>query len=135
MVLRYHYTEVKVPTVLVVDDDPALTGLLTLFLRDAGYETIAANSGQRALEMVLQQRPDVVLLDLMMPIVSGSTVCREIKSNEATKHIPVIVISGDGRADTKTADVGADACIVKPFELDEVLLNIRKFCGLTAMET
>lgn len=117
------------PRVLVVDDDSALTGLLTLFLRDAGYDAVAANSGPRALEIIQERPPDVVLLDLMMPLVSGSTVCREIKTNETTRHIPVIVVSGDGRADTKTAEVGADACIVKPFELDEVLDNIRKFCG------
>lgn len=116
------------PRVLIVDDDPALTGLLTLFLRDAGYDTLAANSGQRALEMVQHDPPDVILLDLMMPIVSGSAVCRQIKADEATRHIPIIVVSGDGRADFKTAEVGADACIVKPFELDDVLESIKKFC-------
>lgn len=117
------------PRVMIVDDDPALTGLLTIFLRGAGYETVVANSGQRALDLILHHQPDVILLDLMMPIVSGSTVCKEIRANQNTRHIPIIVVSGDGRADTKTAEVGADACIVKPFELDDVLERIRKFCG------
>lgn len=115
--------------ILVVDDDPSLTGLLTLFLNDAGYKAIAVNSGKRALEMIKQDPPDVVLLDLMMPMVSGSVVCREIRASEATRHIPVVVISGDGKADTKWIEAGADACIIKPFDLDEILDYIKKFCG------
>ena len=116
------------PTVLVVDDDPALTGLLTLFLNDAGYKAVAVNSSKRALEIIQRSPPDVILLDLMMPVVSGSTLCKEVKASEITRHIPIIVISGDGRADTKWVEAGADACIIKPFDLDDVLEHIKRLC-------
>ncbi|MBI4317410.1 MAG: response regulator [Chloroflexi bacterium] len=114
--------------ILIVDDDPALTRLLALWLENEGYETATANSGPDALEIARRDRPDAILLDLMMPMVSGLAVCRELKGDERTCAIPVVIISGDGHADKKTELVGANACIVKPFDLDEVVATVRKFC-------
>ncbi len=114
--------------ILIVDDDPSITNLLATLLEEEGYETVTANSGQRALEVVRRDPPDAVLLDLMMPVVSGSVVCQQLKGNEKTRPIPVIIVSGDGHADRKTELAGADAFITKPFELDTILDCVRKFC-------
>lgn len=115
--------------VLIVDDDPAVTKLLAALLAEEGFDPVTATSGQAALDMLRTDTPDVVLLDLMMPLVSGSMVCSQLKTDSATKHIPVIVISGDGRAERKVRDIGADDFVLKPFDLDDVIKRVRRWCG------
>ncbi len=108
-------------SVLVVDDDPAIANLLGALLIEEGFNAITATSGQQALEIVSANPPDLVLLDLMMPKVSGSAICIQLKADPLTRHIPVIIISGDAKAAQKVLEIGADGLISKPFDLDEVL--------------
>lgn len=119
--------------VLVVDDDPAVTNLLATLLFEEGFSPITTTSGQEALQILRTDTPDLVLLDLMMPFVSGSMVCKQLKADEATKHIPVIVISGDGRAQKKVHEIGADDFVLKPFDLDDVINRVRHWCGMKAV--
>ncbi len=110
--------------VLVVDDDPALAEMLTIVLRGEGFDTAVVADGTRALPAVRELRPDVVLLDLMLPGMNGIDVCRGIR---AESGVPIIMLT----AKTDTVDVvlglesGADDYVMKPFKPKELVARIR----------
>jgi two-component system, OmpR family, response regulator MtrA len=110
--------------VLVVDDDAALSEMLGIVLRGEGFEPALVADGDKALEAVRQQRPDLVLLDLMLPGIDGIDVCRQIR---AESGVPIVMLT----AKSDTIDVvvglesGADDYIVKPFKPKELIARIR----------
>ncbi|MBW0118864.1 response regulator transcription factor [Pseudonocardia sp. KRD-169] len=110
--------------VLVVDDDPALAEMLTIVLRGEGFDTAVVADGSRALPAVRELRPDVVLLDLMLPGMNGIDVCRAIRSESG---VPIVMLT----AKTDTVDIvlglesGADDYVVKPFKPKELVARIR----------
>jgi two-component system, OmpR family, response regulator MtrA len=110
--------------VLVVDDDPALAEMLTIVLRGEGFDTAVVGDGTRALPAVRDLRPDVVLLDLMLPGMNGIDVCRAIRSESG---VPIVMLT----AKTDTVDIvlglesGADDYVVKPFKPKELIARIR----------
>jgi two-component system, OmpR family, response regulator MtrA len=110
--------------VLVVDDDPALSEMLTIVLRGEGFDTAVVADGTRALPAVRELRPDVVLLDLMLPGMNGIDVCRAIR---AESGVPIVMLT----AKTDTVDIvlglesGADDYVVKPFKPKELVARIR----------
>ena len=110
--------------VLVVDDDPALAEMLTIVLRGDGFDTAVVRDGSKALEAFRETHPDVILLDLMLPGISGLDVCKEIR---AESGVPIIMLT----AKTDTVDVvlglesGADDYVVKPFKPKELIARIR----------
>ncbi|GEL16943.1 MtrAB system response regulator MtrA [Pseudonocardia asaccharolytica] len=110
--------------VLVVDDDPALAEMLTIVLRGEGFETAVVGDGTRALPAVRELRPDVVLLDLMLPGMNGIDVCRAIRSESG---VPIVMLT----AKSDTVDIvlglesGADDYVVKPFKPKELVARIR----------
>ena len=110
--------------VLVVDDDPALAEMLTIVLRGEGFDTAVVGDGTRALPAVRELRPDVVLLDLMLPGMNGIDVCRAIR---AESGVPIVMLT----AKTDTVDIvlglesGADDYVVKPFKPKELIARIR----------
>jgi len=108
--------------ILVVDDHPEIIDLLEESFKLRGYEVISACNGQEALAKVYQEQPDLVLLDIMMPMFSGYEICRALKDNEETKHIPVIFITANGKqADIERGfEMKADGYVVKPFEPQEL---------------
>lgn len=114
-------------TILVVDDDPQAQEYLRDVLEKAGYRVSIAEDGRKALRMVVEQRPDLVLLDIMMPEVHGYSVCHQIKSNEATKGTKVVFLSAKSfPADRRQAEqVGADGFITKPISSQELLEALR----------
>lgn len=109
--------------VLVVDDDPQVLRLMRVNLELEGYDVVSAPDGEEALEMVLSERPDVVVCDVMMPGMDGLTVLRNLRSNPQTSKIPFVVVSAKAqRSDVKAAlDMGADRYITKPFDPQELL--------------
>ena len=111
--------------VLVVDDLPENTRLLRSFLTPLGYEVHMADNGHDALDFVRVSPPDAILLDLMMPVMDGFEVCTRLKEAPATRHIPVIIITGvsDREANIRALEAGADDFLTKPF--DRVLLQVR----------
>ncbi len=111
--------------VLVVDDLVENTMVLKGFIRPLGFEVIIAQSGEEALEKIEEQPPDIILLDLMMPGMSGFEVCEHLKENPDTRHIPIIIITGlsDPDANVRAIKAGADDFLIKPF--DRVLLEAR----------
>lgn len=112
-------------TILVVDDLPENTILLRNFLVPKGFDVDAAQSGEEALQRVAEAPPDVILLDLVMPDMDGFQVCRSLKEDVKTRHIPVVIVTGlaDREANLKAIEAGADDFLTKPF--DSVLLEAR----------
>lgn len=113
--------------ILIADDEPNQLELLGFNLGQAGFEVIRAGDGQQALDMVEDHRPDLVILDWMMPQMSGIDVCRKIRSNRDTKSLPVIILSARGEEDDRTLglDIGADDYISKPFSPRELVSRVK----------
>ncbi len=111
--------------ILVAEDDKhTREGLIKIFSRE-GYETITAENGQEALDIFTKEKPDIVCLDIMMPLVNGFDVCKEIRKSES--NIPILFISAKSEEIDKVIglDLGADDYIVKPFGVNEVVARIR----------
>jgi CheY-like chemotaxis protein len=115
------------PRVLVVDDDPSIRRMMIASLRREGYDFFEAANGREALEIMRRERPSVVLLDLMMPIVSGWDVLKERASDPDLYTIPVIVVSANRGPELATAMDGICAFLPKPFDIT-VLNSLVKSC-------
>jgi len=114
-----------VPTILVVDDYVENTLILEQFLHHQGYEVVTAHDGEEAIDLTEKSAPDVILLDLLLPKMDGFDVCRKLKQERRTRHIPIIIITGlaEREANVRALEAGADDFLVKPF--DSVLLGAR----------
>jgi two-component system, OmpR family, KDP operon response regulator KdpE len=110
--------------VLVVDDEPQILRALTTNLRGAGYDVVTAATGEDALAQAATRSPDAVILDLVLPDLSGVEVCRQLR---AWSEVPVIVLSAVGEEGAKVSalDAGADDYVTKPFGIDELLARLR----------
>ena len=115
------------PLILVVDDHKLSRELLESYLLNAGYDTITARNGQDALDKLAENSPDLVLLDIIMPVMDGYEVCRRIKENQQTILLPVIMVTGleDFDAKMKALSLGADDYINKPISERELLMRVR----------
>ena len=113
--------------VLIVDDYPANVKLLERNLQAAGYETVVAQDGQEALDKVQAEKPDLILLDIMLPKVDGFEVCRRLRADEATAVIPIIMITAlkDTEDRIRGLEAGADDFIPKPFDRGELLARVK----------
>ena len=122
--------------ILVVDDEIYIVHILDFSLGMEGYEVITALDGEQALEKLKSERPDLIVLDIMMPKLDGYEVCKAIKSDPGTRHIPVILLSAKGRnVDQKLGfDVGADDYITKPFSPRKLVERINQLLGQTVTE-
>jgi DNA-binding response OmpR family regulator len=111
-------------TVVVVEDDPAIADLLDLYLRQAGYRVLQADSGERGLELVGQHRPALVVLDIGLPGIDGLEVCRRIRSDSA---LPILFLTArDGEIDRVLGlELGADDYVTKPFSPREVVARVK----------
>ena len=109
--------------VLIVEDEANIAELVNLYLKKEGYETIVAGDGGKALELYRSFRPDLVLLDIMLPVMDGWAVCSKIRETDKT---PIIMLTAKGETIDKVAglEMGADDYIVKPFEMKELLARV-----------
>ncbi len=114
----------KKTTILAADDDPQLLRLITRNLQLEGYDVLAASDGQQALELIEDNSPDLVLLDVMMPRMDGFTVCYRVREFSS---VPIIIITARGQDQDKVRglDLGADDYLTKPFSVDELLARVR----------
>ena len=119
--------------VLVVDDDPVIVKLLQVNFEMEGYTVVTANDGAEGLERARAEHPDIVLLDIMMPKMDGLEVTRALKADEATKSIPIILLSAKAQSSDVQAgrDMGADDYLTKPFDPLELLDRVSELLGTT----
>ena len=115
------------PYVLIVEDETAISTILEYNLKQEGFETGLAEEGDLALLMTEERVPDLILLDWMIPKLSGVEVCRRLRRREATANVPIIMLSARGEEDDRVTglDVGADDFLVKPFSIPELFARIR----------
>ena len=115
--------------IMIVDDEPDVVDLVKLVLKSEGYEVVTANSGMEALEKIVVEMPDLVLLDIMMPQMDGWEVYNRIKSNAKTKGIPVAMLTAKSQSIDKMIGlhvVQVDDYITKPFGRAELLERVKK---------
>lgn len=113
-------------TVLVVDDEIHIVHVVAIKLRNNGYEVITANNGAEALELAQQESPDIIVTDYQMPVMSGLELVKELRENEITKNIPVILLTARSFAISKEEqnDLQISRCLSKPFSPRELLGDI-----------
>jgi two-component system alkaline phosphatase synthesis response regulator PhoP len=114
--------------ILIADDEPNILLSLEFLMKREGYDVIVVRDGQRALEAIARDHPDLVLLDVMMPIKSGFDVCQEVRATEGISDIPILMLTAKGR-DTdivKGMAMGATAYMTKPFSTREMVLRVRE---------
>ena len=112
--------------VLVAEDEPDIRGLVAFSLQYAGFVVVEALNGEEAIRKAKEEQPDLILLDVRMPKMNGYEACRQLKSQELTKHIPVIFLSARGQeAEIKYGlELGAEEYILKPFAPDELYRRV-----------
>ena len=118
-------------TVLIADDEPNIVISLEYLLQREGYHVLVARDGQEALDTVDLMRPDLVLLDVMLPKVSGFDVCQKLRANPALNRMRILMLTAKGRdvEMSKGMALGADAYITKPFSTQDLLAQIRAQLG------
>ncbi len=114
--------------ILLVDDDPDIIETVEFFLNTSDYRVFIAKNGREALEQVSAEKPDLVLLDIKMPVMDGLEVCKRLKNDPTTKPIPVIMLTAGGNMDdvVDALSAGANDYIVKPFNLPDLVERIEK---------
>jgi CheY-like chemotaxis protein len=118
----------KAKTILVIDDTPDLQRSIIQFLNMEGYETVGAANGQEALDTLAHTRPDLVITDLLMPVMDGYTFIEHIKANAQLRDIPVVVFSAkpDDDSQDKALALGAVRFIRKPGSIDQILETVNE---------
>jgi two-component system phosphate regulon response regulator PhoB len=115
------------PTVLIAEDEGALVTLLRYNLEREGYRVVHAADGEEALLLAEEEKPDLVLLDWMMPQLSGIEVCRRLRSRQESRNVPIIMLTARGEETDRIRglDTGADDYLTKPFSMTELLARLR----------
>ncbi|MGI6283037.1 MULTISPECIES: response regulator transcription factor [Caproicibacterium] len=121
--------------ILIVDDEEYIVELIRMNLKREGYQPICAYSGQEALEKAWAEKPDLILLDVMMPDMDGLETCRKLRENHLTQKVPIIILSAKSEETDKVIGlgVGADDYMTKPFGIRELLARINAHLRRTAV--
>lgn len=115
--------------VLIVEDEPPILNLLEDFFVGEGFDTLLARNGQAGVDLALSEQPDVVLMDIVLPLLDGAAATRMLKGDLRTRDIPVIAMSANFALLARIGDLPADNVVSKPFDLDELLGIVRAKCG------
>ena len=120
--------------ILVADDEPNIVISLEYLLKREGYTVVVARDGQEALDAIAREKPELVLLDVMMPKKTGFEVCQEVRANEALQGVKILMLTAKGR-DTDMAKgtaLGADAYMTKPFATRDLVQKVAQMLGRVA---
>lgn len=114
--------------ILIVDDEPSIIVALQFLMEQNGYETLVAFSGEEAMEAVERHHPDLILLDIMLPVVDGFEVCQRVREKPDWKGIRIVLLTalGSDVNVTKGLDLGADAYITKPFSNADLVAKVKE---------
>lgn len=117
--------------VLITEDEPNIVESLTFILTRAGYEVAAVGDGEAAMQSLRAQRPDVMILDLMVPKLNGFEVLKRVKGDPALASLPILVLSAKGQAHDRqlAKDIGADDFVTKPFSNSDLIARIGQLCA------
>jgi CheY-like chemotaxis protein len=110
--------------VLVCDDDEGILDMVSFVLEDSGFEVIPESNSLNVYNLIKKEKPDLLLLDLWMPVLSGDQVLKMLRSNPETKDLPVIVISASTEGQKIAQEAGASAFIAKPFDIDQLINRV-----------
>lgn len=112
---------------LIADDEPDLREILGIVLEAEGFTVLEANNGQEALDLIKNQTPDIMILDYMMPVMTGPELCKEVKKDIFLRHVPIIMLTGKKEVQDKVEGInaGADDYVIKPFEPEELLARVQ----------
>ncbi len=118
-------------TILVVEDTPSERELMSHYLREGGYTVINAMSAQEALSKAIEQKPDVIITDVVMPGMSGFELCRSLKKHPATEKVPIIICTSKNQEIDRLWGMkqGADAYITKPFTREQLIRSVKAIVG------
>jgi len=113
--------------ILLVEDEPNIMRLTTVMLEKEGYQVLQAPDGKVGIELAHTQAPDIVVTDLIMPEKNGFDVCRAVRADERTKHLPILILTAMGDEFNKSAgfEAGADDYLTKPFNINELKVRIK----------
>jgi len=113
--------------ILVVDDEPDFIEFLSIRLKSSGYDVISASDGESGLKKAQKEKPDLIILDILMPKINGFELCKRLKENELTKDMPVIMLTALAQEKdlSKGLEEGADCFITKPFNSLDLLYEIK----------
>ena len=114
----------RMPHILVIDDEPDIIKIIRTVLEEKGYQVVGLVSSAEIFQIIQQTAPDLILLDLWMPIVSGEEVITQLKSQPQTAQIPIMVLSASKDTETIARRMGADDYLCKPFEIEELELKV-----------
>lgn len=122
--------------ILVAEDERDIRELVAFTLGFAGHQVTQAANGEEAVRLAMQVKPDLILTDVRMPKMTGYDVCKQIKASEATKHVPVVILSAKGQDEEKELgrSVGADDYILKPFAPDELQRRVAEILQRTSSQ-
>jgi len=114
--------------VLIVDDEPGIIVALQFLMEQNGYATVVAFSGEEAMEAVARDHPDLILLDIMLPVVDGFEVCQRVRENPEWNDIRIVLVTALGNEAnvTKGLDLGADAYVTKPFANADLVARVKE---------
>lgn len=118
----------KKKKILFIEDEPDQIKMISLRLEKNGYEVISSLDGAEGLRMAVREKPDLILLDVIMPGMDGFEVCRQLRKDPVTRHIPIISTTAAGMDDVEhqCLTAGADDCVRKPYESSDLLVKIRR---------
>jgi DNA-binding response OmpR family regulator len=113
--------------ILIIEDDRDIVEMLEYNLSEAGYDTISALNGRDGVELAGKERPDLIILDIMLPIIDGFEVCRMLKNDDTVAHIPIVILSAKSQETDKIVglELGADDYVTKPFSPRELIARTR----------
>ncbi len=117
--------------ILLADDEEDIKTVIKLYLESKGYDVVTSYDGLDTLDKVKAEKPDLILLDIMMPVINGFEVCKQLKADENTSHIPIVMLSAASHADSveQAMEAGAVDYIMKPFEPPRVEAILKKILG------
>ena len=119
----------RLPHLVVVDDEPSIREICVDVLSSEGYEVSTADNGREAVDLLASKPADLVLMDIMMPVLDGVTACKLLRENEQTRDIPVVIMSASHNIHSQISELQhmASAVVPKPFDFDELLNTVRRF--------